>query len=165
MQGCTTAQGRDAALHTGLLVAQIGALPGQDGKSGTNFSGYRFYPTDSIVPKSLYIKLSDGDGTICEGYPLLVKSNTGYSKRVNWIQKDTFVTLKGVVYDEAGELLKETHFSKFKNIDPAKGKWQAGLLEAKNVQTEHQTAIHIDDFQVNSGVKDELFTTRYMEQQ
>ena len=94
-----------------------------------------------------------------------VKSNTGYSKRVNWIQKDNSVTLKAMLYDEAGELLKEFHFSKFKNIDPAKGKWQAGLLEAKNVQTEHHTAIHIDEFTVNTGVKDELFTTRYMEQQ
>ena len=93
-----------------------------------------------------------------------IKSTSGYSKRVSWIQKDTFVTLKGMFYDEAGELVKEAHFTKFRNIDPAKGKWQAGELEMKNVQTEHQTVIHIDEFSVNTGVKDDFFTTRYMEQ-
>ena len=37
-------------------------------------------------------------------------------------------------------------------------------LEMKNVQNEHQTVIHIDEFSVNTGVKDDFFTTRYMEQ-
>ena len=94
-----------------------------------------------------------------------IKASSGYSKRVSWIQKDTFVTLRGMFYDEANELVKEAHFSKFRNIDPAKGKWQAGELKMKNVQTEHQTVIHIDEFTVNTGVKDDFFTTRYMEQQ
>lgn len=94
-----------------------------------------------------------------------IKANTGYSKRISWIQKDNFVTLKGALYDEAGELLKETRFSKFLEVDPQRKKWQAGLLEAKNVQSEHSTAIHIDEFKVNVGVKDDYFTTRYMEQQ
>ena len=116
------------------------------------------------------LKEEDIDGKaayVIEALPrdVTIKNNTGYSKRVVWIQKDNFVTLKAMLYDESGELLKEFHFSKFKNIDPAKGKWQAGLLEAKNVQTEHNSAIHIDNFTVNTGVKDELFTTRYMEQQ
>ena len=53
-----------------------------------------------------------------------VKANSGYSKRVNWIQKDNFVTLKGMMYDEAGELVKEAQFSHFRNIDPARGHWQ-----------------------------------------
>jgi outer membrane lipoprotein-sorting protein len=50
-------------------------------------------------------------------------------------------------------------------VDPVKHKWQAGQLEARNVQTEHNTVIHIDQFKVNVGVKDDYFTTRYMEQQ
>jgi uncharacterized protein len=94
-----------------------------------------------------------------------IKANSGYSKRMSWIQKDTFVILKGMYYDEAGELVKETHYGNFINIDQAKNKWQAQLLEAKNVQAEHQTQIKIDDFKVNTGVKEDYFTTRYMEQQ
>ncbi len=94
-----------------------------------------------------------------------VKSNTGYSKRVNWIQKDNFVSVKSQMYDEAGELVKEGKFSHFLEVDPVRHKWQAGELLMRNVQTEHQSVIHIDQFKVNVGVKENYFTTRYMEQE
>jgi predicted RND superfamily exporter protein len=94
-----------------------------------------------------------------------IKTDSGYSKRVSWIQKDTFVTLKAVFYDESGELLKELHYSNIKVADPAKQRYQPYLLEAKNFQTEHSTQIRIDESKANTGVKDDFFTTRYMEQQ
>jgi predicted RND superfamily exporter protein len=116
------------------------------------------------------VKEEDVEGKPCyviESTPkdASIKANTGYSKRVNWIQKDNFVTLKGVLYDEAGELLKETRFTNYTEVDPARHKWQAGQLETRNVQAEHATVIHIDQLKVNIGVKNDYFTTRYMEQQ
>jgi hypothetical protein len=94
-----------------------------------------------------------------------IKSNTGYSKRINWIQKDIFVTVKALIYDESGELLKEAKFSNYKVADAAKQRYQAFLLETRNVQTEHSTEIRVDESKSNTGVKDDYFTTRYMEQQ
>jgi len=116
------------------------------------------------------VKEEDIDGKPCyviESTPkdATVKTNTGYSKRVGWIQKDNFVTVKAIAYDEAGELLKEAKYSHWKEVDTVKHKWQAGILEAKNLQTGHSTVITIDQFKVNNGVKDDFFTTRYMEQQ
>jgi hypothetical protein len=116
------------------------------------------------------VKEEDVDGKPCyviESTPkdASVKTNTGYSKRVGWIQKDNFVTVKTIAYDEAGELLKEAKYSHWKEVDTVKHKWQAGILEAKNLQTGHSTVIAIDQFKVNNGVKDDFFTTRYMEQQ
>jgi predicted RND superfamily exporter protein len=116
------------------------------------------------------VKEEDVEGKPCyviESTPkdASIKANTGYSKRVNWIQKDNFVTLKGVLYDEAGELLKETRFTNYTEVDPARHKWQAGQLETRNVQAEHATVIHIDQLKVNISVKNDYFTTRYMEQQ
>ena len=116
------------------------------------------------------VKEEDVDGKPCyviESTPkdATVKTNTGYSKRIGWIQKDNFVTVKAVAYDEAGELLKEAKYSHWKEVDTVKHKWQAGVLEAKNLQTGHSTVITIDQFKVNNGVKDDFFTTRYMEQQ
>ena len=116
------------------------------------------------------LKEEDADGKPCfviESLPkdATIKANSGYSKRVTWIQKDTFVTIKAVFYDEAGELLKEARYSHYKEVDPVKKKWQAGVLEARNMQTGHSTNITIDNFKVNVGVKDDYFTTRYMEQQ
>jgi outer membrane lipoprotein-sorting protein len=116
------------------------------------------------------VKEEDVDGKPCyviESTPkdATVKTNTGYSKRIGWIQKDNFVTVKAIAYDEAGELLKEAKYSHWKEVDTVKHKWQAGVLEAKNLQTGHSTVITIDQFKVNNGVKDDFFTTRYMEQQ
>jgi len=116
------------------------------------------------------LKDEEVDGTPCfviEAIPkdATIKANTGYSKRIVWIQKDNFVTLKSIAYDEAGELLKEARYKHFKEVDPVKKKWQAGILEARNLQTGHSTVITIDNFKVNIGVKDDYFTTRYMEQQ
>ena len=116
------------------------------------------------------VKEEDVDGKPCyviESTPkdATVKTNTGYSKRIGWIQKDNFVTVKAISYDEAGELLKEAKYSHWKEVDTVKHKWQAGILEAKNLQTGHSTVITIDQFKVNNGVKDDFFTTRYMEQQ
>ena len=115
-------------------------------------------------------KEEDVDGKPCyviESIPknAEIKSNTGYSKRINWIDKATFVTVKGLIYDEAGELLKETKYSNYKIADAAKQRFQPLLLEARNVQAEHSTEIRFDETKSNVGVKDEYFTTRYMEQQ
>ena len=116
------------------------------------------------------VKEEDVEGKPCyliESTPkdATIKSNTGYSKRINWVQKDTFYTVKGIIYDESGELLKETRFSNYKIADAAKQRYQAFLLEARNVQTEHSTEIRVDESKSNVGVKDDYFTTRYMEQQ
>lgn len=116
------------------------------------------------------VKEEEVDGKPCyviESTPkdASIKANTGYSKRVGWIEKDNFVTLKGVLYDEAGELLKEAKFTNYTEVDPVRHKWQAGQLEMRNVQAEHATVIHIDQLKVNVGVKEDYFTTRYMEQQ
>lgn len=110
------------------------------------------------------------DGTDCwviESTPRnsAVKANSGYSRRVGWIQKETFVTIKAMFYDESGDLLKEAKFSNYKLADAAKNRYQAFLLETHNVQTEHRTEIRIDESRSNTGVKDDFFTTRYMEQQ
>jgi outer membrane lipoprotein-sorting protein len=91
-----------------------------------------------------------------------VRSDSGYSKRVSWIRKDIFVTVKALAYDEANELIKEFRFSHYVEVDPERGKWFARDLEAHNVQRDHRTLIRIDDYKVNVGVKDSYFTTRYM---
>ena len=116
------------------------------------------------------VKEEEVEGVACyviESIPkdATVKANTGYAKRISWIQKDNFVTVKSVAYDEANELLKEATYKKWKEVEPIKHRWQAGVLEAKNIQTGHRTVITIDQSKYNTGVKDDFFTTRYMEQQ
>jgi len=94
-----------------------------------------------------------------------VKINNGYSKRIGWLRKDNLMAVKMDYWDEAGQLLKTSTYSDIQLVDKTRGKWQAMRLEATNVQTGHRTVIKFDNFKANQQVKDEFFTTRYMEKE
>ncbi len=92
-----------------------------------------------------------------------IRDSSGYSKRKGWIRKDNFVSIKAEFWDESGQLLKTSAFTDVREVDPAKHRWQAMKLQADNVQSGHRTIIQYGDFKVNQKVKDDYFTTRYME--
>ncbi len=92
-----------------------------------------------------------------------VKNNSGYSKRVAWVLKDNFTAVKTDLYDESGQLKIVAKFDDIQLVDKERNKWQAMRLEAENKQTGHKTVIKFDNFKANQNVKDEFFTTRYME--
>lgn len=94
-----------------------------------------------------------------------VRDNSGYAKRVLWVRKDNFFAIKGELWDEAAQPVKTFHMTELQEVDPVRHKWQAMRLKAKNLQTGHQTVIHFENFKVNQKVRDEFFTTRYMEKE
>ncbi|MEL0131408.1 MAG: outer membrane lipoprotein-sorting protein [Betaproteobacteria bacterium] len=108
------------------------------------------------------------DGFMChiiESTPVdeTVARNTGYSKRVGWIQKDNYVSRKAEMYNLSGALYKRMQFSKIELVEPDRNKWTAKELRAQNMITGHSTVIIVDKLEVGVGVKDSFFTTRYME--
>jgi predicted RND superfamily exporter protein/outer membrane lipoprotein-sorting protein len=94
-----------------------------------------------------------------------VQANSGYSKRVSWIDKERFVTLKSDLFDESGRMLKQFAASDFRLVDETQARWQAMRLESRNTQTGHRTTIEYEEFAANVGVPDDVFTTRYMERE
>lgn len=94
-----------------------------------------------------------------------VKENSGYSKRLSWIQKDNFVAIKGEFWDESGRPLKILTAADVQIVDPVRGKWQPMRLEMVNTQTGHKTIIEMENFKANEKINDEFFTTRYMERE
>jgi len=94
-----------------------------------------------------------------------VRDNSGYAKRVIWIRKDNLFAIKGDMWDEAGQPVKKFHMTELKEVDAAHHKWQAMKLEAENLQTGHKTVIAFENFKVNQKVRDDFFTTRYMEKE
>lgn len=142
----------------------------KDSFVGTDFSygdviGHKPKEWNSKIVKEE--KVDGRDCYVVESTPInaTIKTNTGYSKRMTWIDKETFVTVKADFWDEAGDMLKSVKNSNFKLADPAKKRYQPMLLEASNVQTEHSTKIELVDWKPNTGVKEDYFTTRYMEQE
>lgn len=94
-----------------------------------------------------------------------VRSSSGYGKRVIWVRKDNFFAIKGDLWDEAGQPLKAFHLTELQEVDATRRKWQAMRLEARNLQSGHQTVIRFENFKANQKVRDEFFTTRYMEKE
>ena len=116
------------------------------------------------------LREEEADGAPCyviEATPKsdAVRNNSGYAKRVTWIRKDNFFAIKGDLWDEAGEPVKTFHMTELQEVDTARHKWQAMQLESNNLQTGHQTVIKFENFKVNQKVRDEFFTTRYMEKE
>ncbi|MDC1311310.1 outer membrane lipoprotein-sorting protein [Burkholderiales bacterium] len=92
-----------------------------------------------------------------------IAKNSGYSKRIAWIQKDTFVTRKSDMYNLSGALYKQMSFKNIELVEPNKNRWTVRELRATNLISGHSTLIKVDKLQVNVGVKSSFFTTRYME--
>ena len=94
-----------------------------------------------------------------------VGENSGYSKRVSCVDKESYVALTSDAYDLEGKLVKKITAKKLEKIDAKNNKWQPMVLAAENVQTNHKTIIEFRNFKANVGVKDETFTARYLEKQ
>lgn len=94
-----------------------------------------------------------------------VSENSGYSKRLAWIDKESFIALKAEAYDLSGQLLKTIYGKNIQKVDEKNNKWQPMQLEAHNAQTGHKTILEFKNFKANAGVSDETFTTRYLEKQ
>lgn len=94
-----------------------------------------------------------------------VGRDSGYSKRINWVAKDSFVALKTDYYDAAGALLKTAESQDVKLVDAKNKKWQSMLILVKNHQTGHSTSIKLDDFKANTTVAEDYFSVRYLEKE
>jgi predicted RND superfamily exporter protein/outer membrane lipoprotein-sorting protein len=142
----------------------------KDSFVGTDFSNGDVigYKVSEWNHKLLKEEVLDGQACyVIESTPKTeeIKNNSGYSKRIGWLRKDNLMSVKSEFFDEAGEMLKTMTFNDVQLVDAKRGKWQAMRLEANNLQTGHRTIIKFENFKVNQQVKDEFFTTRYMEKE
>lgn len=112
-------------------------------------------------------KIDGKDCHVLESTPIReeVGTNSGYSKRVGWIDKISFVALKGETYDLNGQLLKRISARNIQEVDAKNHKWQPMVLESENVQTGHRTVIEFKNFKANVGVENEKFSVRSLEKQ
>jgi outer membrane lipoprotein-sorting protein len=79
-----------------------------------------------------------------------------YSKKVLWITKTDFITMKIDYYDRKGELLKTQKM----NWQEASGYKAWKSSEVVNVQTRHKTIFEISDLIMNPALSDDTFTER-----
>lgn len=140
-----------------------------------SFVGSDFSYGDISLPKvDLYqhtllrSEVSDGhDCYVIESVPAndTVKSNSGYSKKITWVRKDTLLEAKVEYYDVSGRLLKTQLTTDHQLVEPNPQRWFPLYREMTNHQTGHKTVINVDKIESGIDAPDELFTTRYLERE
>ena len=94
-----------------------------------------------------------------------IADENGFSKKISFIGKDDFVIRKAIYYDLDESLLKELSVKEIKLLDPANKKYRPMEMEMINRQNDRRSTLVIDKIQFNPNVKDEFFTTRYLERE
>lgn len=94
-----------------------------------------------------------------------VAEENGFSRKITWIGKNDFVMRHALFYDLFEELHKEQTNSDVRLLDAAGQKYQAAEMIMVNVQNGRQSIMRMDQVLFNPNVKDEYFTTRYLEKQ
>ena len=84
--------------------------------------------------------------------------NTDYSKIISWMWKDKYQPIIEEFYDKSGEK------KKIKKMDVVKkGKyWLPAKMVMEDIQNKHKTELLFEEIEVDTEVKDSVFTTNYM---
>jgi len=138
-----------------------------------NFMGSEFTYADMTPPildDFTYELLGEEDieGTPCWKIIMTpidddVADENGFSRRVTFIAQKDFVIRRAVYYDLDGELHKELTVEEVKEVDPENHKYRPLHMLMVNKQNGRKSILNVDEIQFNPDVKDEFFTTRYLE--
>ena len=94
-----------------------------------------------------------------------IAADSGYSKRVSWIAKDSLVSIKVEFHDMAGALLKTLENSNVTLVDARQNKFQPMQVQVKNHQTGHSTFLKFEQFVANQAVSEAYFAAGYLEKE
>jgi outer membrane lipoprotein-sorting protein len=92
-----------------------------------------------------------------------VADENGFSQRIVYIAKQDYVIRKAVYYDLDGELHKELNVENVQEIDTQNHKYRPTRMVMDNKQNGRKSVLNVDEILFNPEIKDEFFTTRYLE--
>jgi len=140
-------------------------------EKGKNFMGSEFTNADMSKPnmndfqyKILGTESYEGKTcwkieSVCSNET--VASENGFSRKVSYIEKGTFLCHKVEFYDLQGKLRKLQFIRKYKK-QPS-GKYFAYEMEMKNEQNGRRSVMFIDKFQTGSNLPESAFTAAMLE--
>jgi hypothetical protein len=108
-------------------------------------------------------KVEDTDCYVVEVSPDdATKKTSGYSKRVYFVNKETFVVHRIDFYDKRNTLFKNLTV---KDIKPVYDNriYRPYIWVMQNLKTKHQTVLKFQYFKINEKIDDDLFTVRSLE--
>ncbi|NOY10296.1 MAG: outer membrane lipoprotein-sorting protein [Spirochaetes bacterium] len=82
-----------------------------------------------------------------------------YSRLKIWVRRDNFYIKRAEYYDKNNRLRKTVEWKRIKKIG---NYWVAGEIEAHDLKNDHRTKIILSEVKFDTGLKDALFTARYL---
>jgi outer membrane lipoprotein-sorting protein len=83
-----------------------------------------------------------------------------YSKLIMWVRKDSFVPIAVEFYDAKGALVRRMRSERVEKVGRY---WVAREREMENIARGHKSRMIVTSLKFDSGLSDELFTTRALE--
>jgi len=93
------------------------------------------------------------------------RDDTGYGRKLTWVDTKTFVERKVEYYDTTNILLKTQLTFDVRTAEPETGRWMPMRRQMTNHQTGHQTLYQFDRFDVHKDMKDGEFSARRLEEE
>ena len=87
---------------------------------------------------------------------------TGYSKREIYISKDNFIVTLIKFYNKEGEMSKIFKASEIKQVEGT-AKYRPYHMVMENLKTNNKTILIFDNYLIDKGLEEDLFTQRYLE--
>lgn len=98
-------------------------------------------------------KVNGRDCFVVEAYPQYKKS--GYTRLINWVDKQMYQPLKTEFYDRKNVLLKTLKYSEYNQY--IKRYWRPGRMDMKNHVTGKSTTLLFLEYKFKTGLKDRDF--------
>ena len=138
-----------------------------------SFMGSEFSYADMAPPildEFTYKIMSEKEteGTLCWEIEMVpvdedIADENGFSRRIAYIGKRDFVIRGAIYFDLDGELHKELSVKEIRELDPVNHRYRPIHMIMVNKQNNRKSILKIDEIQFNPNVKDDYFTTRYLE--
>jgi outer membrane lipoprotein-sorting protein len=140
-------------------VRQISASGKGESFMGTELTFFDMGSHDIDEFTFTSVKEEPVNGEACYVIQAIPKKVEFYSKVMLWIRKGNFIPAKADFFDSKGEYEKQGRFTEVKNIQ---GIITPTHIEMHNVKYNRTTLIDLSNITYNKGLKDDLFTERYM---
>ncbi len=113
--------------------------------------------------KSLRNEKCPSNQTDCEVIQAIPKrtdtiDRTGYSKSIQWIRLDNYMSEKIEHYNKDSILYKLIEASEIKLVDSKDNKWMAHKLKVTNQKTSKYTYLEFTNVKANTNISDRIFT-------
>lgn len=138
-----------------------------------SFFGTDFSYGDVLLPpvdkyQHTWLRDEAVDGAPChlvESKPLddKTRDDSGYSRKLVWVDAKTFLERKVEYFDVEGKLLKTQTTFDVQAVEPAKQRYMPMRREMVNHQTGHRTVYRFDRFTLDQRLTDSFFSVRSLE--